>query len=252
MAKDKKAFILYCDIIETFKLLSLEDRGKIITWILEYVNDNNPKPLPGLLSAVVEPIKQQLKRDLKKYEARAERSRQNGKKGGRPKNPKEPDGFSGNLDEPKKPDTVTVTDTDTVSSKEDLVKGFLNWFNQQKELHTGSRGKFKVLSNTDKKNLKQLKGAYNDEDFNKAVAELYQSQWAKDTNNRTPSHFLRVDNFNRYVSAELVSNTPQRKKLNPIAANTALSNPNIMEEYLEQGWTKAEIQLISQGKHTGE
>jgi len=100
--------------------LSFEDRGKIITWILEYVNDENPKPLNGLLAAVCEPIKQQLKRDLKKYEKRAESSRNNGKLGGRPNNlkePRKPSGLNNNLAEPRKPviDTVSVTDSVKVS-----------------------------------------------------------------------------------------------------------------------------------------
>jgi len=41
-----------------------------------------------LIDLVFEPIKQQLKRDLKTYENRAERSRENGLKGGRPKTQK--------------------------------------------------------------------------------------------------------------------------------------------------------------------
>lgn len=113
MANGKKSFLLYCDLIHTFQHLTKEQRSDIIMWILEYVNDKDPEPLPGLLQAVVEPIKQQLKRDLKKYETRAERARANGQKGGRPKKPKKPSGLIKNPDEPKKPDTVTVTDTVT-------------------------------------------------------------------------------------------------------------------------------------------
>ena len=66
MAENKKGFILYADLLQTFTYLNLEQRGQVITWVLEYVNDLNPEPLEGLLMAVVEPIKQQLKRDLKK------------------------------------------------------------------------------------------------------------------------------------------------------------------------------------------
>jgi hypothetical protein len=244
MAQGKKSFLIYADLLQSVDHLNNDELGELFRHMLLYVNDEHPTLDNRLLLTAWKPIQRVLKADLKKWEETREKRQKAGRKGGLAK----ASNANQSLAKLAVSDSVSVS----VSSKEDLVKGFLNWFNQQKELHTGSLGKFKVLSNTDQKNLKQLKGAYNDEDFNKAVAELYQSQWAKDTNNRTPSHFLRVDNFNRYVSAELVSNTPQRKKLNPIAANTALSNPNIMEEYLEQGWTKAEIQLISQGKHTGE
>ena len=102
--------------------LTLEERGIIFTWILEYCNDKNPENPAGLLAAVVEPIKRQLKRDLEKYEERAEKSRLNGKKGGRPKNPKKPAGLNKNLSEPKKPDTDTVTDT--VTEKEKIINNF--------------------------------------------------------------------------------------------------------------------------------
>jgi len=85
MAENKKGFILYADLAHTFEHLSNEQRGEVIWWVLQYVNDCNPEPLKGLLAAVTEPIKQQLKRDLKKYEARSERARENGRKGGRPK-----------------------------------------------------------------------------------------------------------------------------------------------------------------------
>ena len=86
--------------------------------ILEYVNDLNPTLHDQTLLIAFEPIKQQLKRDLQKYETRAERSRINGASGGRPKNPnkpKKPTGLIKNQLEPKKPDSVTVTVNDTVT-----------------------------------------------------------------------------------------------------------------------------------------
>ena len=75
MAKDKKGFVLYCDLIHTFEHLTVEQVGEVTMWILKYTNDLDPEPLNGLLQAVVEPIKQQLKRDLKKFEhVKGERS----------------------------------------------------------------------------------------------------------------------------------------------------------------------------------
>jgi hypothetical protein len=52
----------------------------VFKWVLEYVNDNEPKPLKGLLAAVCEPIKQQLKRDLLKYETKREQYSEAGKR----------------------------------------------------------------------------------------------------------------------------------------------------------------------------
>ena len=59
-------------------------------------------------------IRKQIDRDNQKWEEKAQRSRENGAKGGRPQTksrllekPKKPTGFSGLSEKPKKPDTVT-------------------------------------------------------------------------------------------------------------------------------------------------
>ena len=106
MAKNKKSFVLYCDLIHTIEKLSNEQAGELFKHILRYVNDKDPEPKDVLIDLVFEPIKQQLKRDLKTYENRAERSRENGLKGGRPKTQKTQQVIS----KPKKPDNVNVND----------------------------------------------------------------------------------------------------------------------------------------------
>lgn len=115
MAQDKKGFILYADLIHTVEKMPKDKAGELLLTILRYVNDKDPVVDDIVVDLVFEPIKQQLKRDLKKYEVRAEKSRSNGKLGGRPKNleePRKPSGLINNLTEPRKPDTVNVTDTD--------------------------------------------------------------------------------------------------------------------------------------------
>jgi len=68
MAKDKKSFILYADLINTVKLMPTDKAGELFMHILKYVNDENPKPIDLMVELVFEPIKQQLKRDLVKFE----------------------------------------------------------------------------------------------------------------------------------------------------------------------------------------
>lgn len=114
MAKDKKSFVLYCDLIHTVRKLPKEDAGELFVHILEYVNDLNPETENALVDIAFEPIKQQLKRDLVKYSERAERARENGKKGGRPITQKTQSVIS----EPKKPDSVNVNDNVTVNDNE--------------------------------------------------------------------------------------------------------------------------------------
>ncbi len=82
------------------------------------------------------------------------------------------------------------------------VETFLLWFNKKKELNSGVKGKFKVLTFTDENNLNKLLNSYNLKDFNYAIVNLFNSEWAKESNMITPSHFLRVENFNKYLNQE--------------------------------------------------
>ena len=127
MAKDKKSFLLYCDLLEVAKELDDKSRGELFLYILEYVNDLNPEPPSQLIKMLFIPIKQALKRDLIKYENICDRNKTNGSKGGRPKKPKKPSGLLGNPEKPKKPDidNDTVIDTDN-----DILKMETEWRNQ--------------------------------------------------------------------------------------------------------------------------
>lgn len=84
MAEDKKAFVVYADWESQFDLLSNEEAGKLIKHIFSYVNDRNPEfnKDERLLTMAFEPIKKQLKRDLKKYESIKKRRSEAGRQGG--------------------------------------------------------------------------------------------------------------------------------------------------------------------------
>lgn len=139
--QDKKAFILYADLISTVEELPDVTAGKLFKIILRFVNDQHPEINDLLLKIAFEPIKLQLERDLEKWKARAEKSRNNGAKGGRPpktqktqqdKNkPKKPSRLNNNLQDKNKPvtdtDTVTVTGTGIVTDTiENRVAEFKN------------------------------------------------------------------------------------------------------------------------------
>ena len=136
MADNKKSFILYCDLIHTVNHLDNDYAGKLFKHILMYVNDENPETNDMVVNLAFEPIKQQLKRDLVKFEERAERSRANGSKGGRPKKPKKPSRLNKNLKEPKKPDNVNDNDNDNDNDNvNDNKKEILNkWLNYRTEI----------------------------------------------------------------------------------------------------------------------
>lgn len=125
MAENKQSFILYRDLIHTVRKLSNEQAGELFKHILAYVNDENPVTENVIIDLVFEPIKQGLKRDLKKYERVVERNKSNGSKGGRPRKPKKPTGLNNNPNnpsEPKKADSDIDSDNDIVISKDISIK----------------------------------------------------------------------------------------------------------------------------------
>jgi hypothetical protein len=68
MATGKKSFVLYCDLIHTITKMPSDKAGDLFKHILAYVNDENPITNDLIIELTFEPIKQQLKRDLDKWE----------------------------------------------------------------------------------------------------------------------------------------------------------------------------------------
>ena len=85
MAENKKSVLLYCDLIHTVEKMDDATAGEFFKHYLRYINDLNPESDNPIVDITFESVKQNLKRDLVKWEQRAEKSRMNGKLGGRPK-----------------------------------------------------------------------------------------------------------------------------------------------------------------------
>jgi len=80
MAQDKKSFIMYADQLELFEELSDEDAGQLAKHLFRYVNDLNPETKNPMVKISFIPIKQHLKRDLKRFEAIKEKRSVAGRK----------------------------------------------------------------------------------------------------------------------------------------------------------------------------
>ena len=125
----KKSFILYLDQRGLFDKLPDQMAGKLIKHIFKYVNLEKPTAEDLIIDVAFESIKQSLKRDLNKYEKRAENSRANGSKGGRPRKEekinqvkKETQETQRVFLEPKKPDSVSVSDSvSVIKNKKQLL-----------------------------------------------------------------------------------------------------------------------------------
>jgi len=121
MAEGKKSVLLYCDIIHTVEELEDDEAGRLFKHYLRYINDQNPEPPDKLTKIVFEPIKQTLKRDLKKYEAFVEKQSLNGKRGGRPNKADETQKTQAFSEKPKKAD-IDI-DIDKVIDKDIILSG---------------------------------------------------------------------------------------------------------------------------------
>lgn len=84
----KNSFILYTDLLYTVEKLTNEQAGCLLKVILNYVNDlGEPEKMDQVLEVAFEPIKRQLKRDLKNWSSikgvRVEAGRIGGLKSGK-------------------------------------------------------------------------------------------------------------------------------------------------------------------------
>ena len=121
MAENKKSFLLYCDLLHTVKKLNDEQAGKLFKHVLEYVNDLNPETEDIITDLCFEPIKQNLKRDLQKYEKIREKKREAGKIGANKRWQNMADAKSVKSDIAKI--AVSVSDSVSVNDK-DIYKSF--------------------------------------------------------------------------------------------------------------------------------
>ena len=123
MNDKKKSFLLYLDTLEILHKLTDEQAGKLLKAFLAYHSEQDLN-LDPMLDLVFFSFQAQFERDGVKYNTIVERNRNNGSKGGRPKNPvkaKEPSGLSDNPSEPKKADSVKGSDKDKDSESVNKV-----------------------------------------------------------------------------------------------------------------------------------
>jgi len=141
MATDKKSFIAYCDWGEIFDELKDDEAGRLVKHLFNYVRDKNPEAEDQLTKMMFIQIKQSLKRDLVKYDKYMVKQSENGKKGGRPKKPKETQKTQPLIEKPKKADSVNVSvNVNEILNKlvQDLQKDklpiFREWITYRKEI----------------------------------------------------------------------------------------------------------------------
>jgi len=227
MAKDKKSFILYTDIKATVDKLSNEYAGMLLKHILAYVNDENPTTDDLLLEVAFEPIKQQFKRDLLKWEDIKSKRSEAGKLGGRPKKQtkaKKANGFFEKQTKAKKAvnvnvnvnDNVNVSVNDNVINKlvypfntSTFKEAYKIWKDYKKEQHN-----FKYKSaKTEQAFLKQLSKEFKTEHqaieaIHYSMANGYKGVF-KPSNPQNNGHKKNQVQYNEELKRQLINNINQ-------------------------------------------
>ena len=168
MAENKKSFILYCDIINTVQKLDDKTAGELFKHLLKYVNDEDPKTENILIDIAFEPIKQQLKRDLNKYQQIKQKRSQAGKRSAELRKVESVKQTSTNstsvesVQQTSTNPTVTVNDTVNVTVNVNDINNIYNLYPSKcptKGNSTGkcSKNKKQIESILKTKNVEELK-----------------------------------------------------------------------------------------------
>lgn len=113
MARPKGLLILFTSL-KLMKILDDSEFRHVINAMAAYVeNGTEPKGLEPIEEYAFESQREALDGNIRKYQKKAVTNRENGRKGGRPRKPKEPDGF---LDKP----TETHIEPDVTHEKQEL------------------------------------------------------------------------------------------------------------------------------------
>lgn len=183
MATNKKSFLLYCDIIHTIEKLSDEQAGKLLKHILRYVNDQDPIAEDVLTEIAFEPIKQNLKRDLVKYEEIKEKRSEAGKTGANKR-------WQNIANDSKRINNIAkiaVNDNDIVISK-DIYRSFAHLSMSKDELH-------KLLTTYSQEDVDDILDAIENYKDNKKFKSLYLTakKWLKKNEPKQPSEINYED-----------------------------------------------------------
>jgi len=221
MAKDKKGFILYADLIKVVSKLPDETAGKLFKIILSYVNDLEVSIDDLLLEIAFEPIKNQLKRDLVKFEKVKHKRSEAGKRSAElralkkeeqnPTNSTSVESVQQTSTNPTVTDTVNDTVTDNVTdihttyveeppqtnniTEELFLKRWCDARTYYDKLPTN----IKRLTTFEKIDFTDLARDYKLLEFEQAMKGLFQQKTFPKTRLR-PSHFLKREHFETYLT----------------------------------------------------
>jgi len=89
---------------------------------------------------------------------------------------------------------------------------FIEWFNECRKF-IKLQSNIKKLSTIEKQQFKELENTYTKEDFKKAFKNFSSDKYYKDNNLLFPIHFLKLENFTKYLNAEVKQELTLGQKL---------------------------------------
>lgn len=200
---NSKSFILHKDSLFVLNEMTNEQAGKFIKAIFEYQISGKLPPLDFGLKMAISPFVNQFKRDQEKYQNIVERNKNNGSKGGRPKNQKKPTGLFGNPEEPKKADNKN--DSDNKNDNKELIQSqFEELWNEYKILHTPKGNKEKALDK-----FKKLLSKNKFEDIIRGTKVYIKNCHTKNIYTKQVISFLNGETWKEYLEIDTQSNTEQ-------------------------------------------
>jgi hypothetical protein len=209
MAKDKKSFILYVDQKDLWNKLPDEIAGKLIKHIYSYVSDENPKSDDLIVEIAFEPIKQQLKRDLKLFEEKRIKRSEAGLAGATKRwkeMPNDANEWQTIANDSKRINgiakiavNVNVNDNDIYNIDYQALLDFVN---------TTFGRSFKVVTDKIKRSYKKLlKDGYKKEDIINAMKNCKENSYHKENNYQycTLEFFSRAETIDKYADRTIVT-----------------------------------------------
>ena len=197
MAEDKKGFVLYADLIHTINKMPSEKAGDLFKHILRYVNDEEPTTDDMLIDLVFEPIKQQLKRDLRKYEDKKVQWSDAGKRSAEVRKANKKQRTLTDVEVRSTDLTVTVKDTVIVKDIIYTQTNFLEDWKKARLHYDKQPTNITSLKAFELINFNKILKDYGSDDFYQAINGLFFQETFKSTRLR-PTHFL--DNFETYLT----------------------------------------------------
>lgn len=214
MAENKKSFVLYADLIKSIEHLTYEEKGILLTHLLEYVNDMNPVLTDRLILTAWKPIELQLKRDLKKFEEVKEKRSLAGKRSAELRALKIDEQSEANSTSVESveqtPTNPTDNDNDNVTVNDNVINNnTINFDKLLLFLNSLTKRNFKLINEaTKKKYIARLKEGYTNNDIANAMKNAVNSDYHKE-NNFT---YLTPEFFSRAVTLDKYSNTNNKQK----------------------------------------